>query len=418
MLRSIGYGPRSMRDFNELNLLRYLKEFGPLSRAELAKEYKISKATVSDIVALLLESSFIREVGIGPSAKGGGRRPILLEFNHKAGYSIGVEIKRNHAAVALIDLDANIIKKETLTYGEGTALEWILDQIIQKTRMLQKNKWAKKAIPLGVGVSIPGLIDYARGSISESDSLKNWEDVPIKQRLEENLHIDTFVENDVKAMTLAEFHFGHGRNYKNLIYLWAGDGLGAGIVINGQLYRGISSSAGEVGYYELGFYIRSTDEFRYLYNRQNTFGELLQEKTLINAANRFMKNGIDSSLKNEKITIDSIIHAAESGDDFANELLKEYSSLIGILTINIINTLNPEIVIISSEHVAKTPLFIKQIRDRVIKDQLHTPIKSVDIEVASILENAGILGSAALVMDDIFFNKQIDLRRYRRLFKS
>jgi len=407
-----------MRDFNELNLLRYIKEYGPLSRAELAKEYKISKATVSEIVALLLESSFIRETGIGQPGKLGGRRPILLEFNNRAGYCIGVEIKRNHACVALCDLDAHIMEKNTITFETGTSLDTVLTKVIKYVKILQNKSWVKKAIPLGLGVSIPGLIDYAKGAISESDTLKHWEDVPIKQRLEEALHIDTYVENDVKAMTLAEFRYGHGRNYQNLIYLWAGDGLGAGIVINGQLYRGVSASAGEVGYYELGYYIRSTDQFRFLYDNQQTFGELLSEQVLIDAARRSLKNGIDSRLKGQALTIDSIIQAAEKNDTFALELLGEYSSVIGILTINMINTLNPEIVIISSEHVAKTPLFIKLIRERVMKDQLHTPIKIVDIEAASINEKVGILGAVALVLDDIFYSKQLNLRRYRRLFKS
>ena len=418
MLRSVGYGPKLLRDFNELNLLRYIKEYGPLSRAELAKAYKISKATVSEIVAMLLESSFVKEIGRGETGKLGGRRPILLEFNRRAGYSIGVEIKRNHARVALTDLDANIIDKSMIRFKSGTALENVLDQVIEQIENLKETNWAADAIPMGIGVSIPGLIDYTKGCISESDTLKNWEDVPIKQRLMDALQIDTFIENDVKAMTLGEFHFGHGRNYKNLVYLWTGDGLGAGIVINGQLYRGVSASSGEVGFYELGYYIRSAEEFALLFNGQTNFAQILSEQGLVAAAVRGVKSNIDTCLSEREVTLDSILSAAEQNDAFSLELISQYAGLIGILSINLINTLNPEILIIGSEHVSKTPLLIKLIREKVKKDQLHIPIKSVDIEAASLNEYAGILGSAALVLDDIFYNSQLNLRRYRRLFKA
>ncbi len=418
MLRSVGYGPKSLRDFNELNLLRYIKEYGPLSRAELAKAYKISKATVSEIVAMLLESSFIREIGRGETGKLGGRRPILLEFNSMAGYCIGVEIKRDHARLALMDLDANIIEKSLIKYQNGTQLEVILDRIIEQITLLKENDWASEAIPMGIGVSIPGLIDYTKGCISESDTLKDWEDVPIKQRLKEALQIDTFIENDVKAMTLGEFHFGHGRNYRNLVYLWTGDGLGAGIVINGQLYRGVSASSGEVGFYELGYYIRSAEEFNLLFNGQENFAQILSEQGLVEAARRAVENNARTSLNNGEITLDSILQSAERKDAFALELISQYAGLVGILSINLINTLNPEILIIGSEHVSKTPLLIKLIREKVKKDQLHIPIKSVDIEAALLNEYAGVLGSAALVLDDIFYNTYLNLRRYRRLFKA
>ena len=234
MLRKVGYGTRLVRDFNELNILRFIKEYGPLSRAQLSKKYRISKATVSEIIAKLLRDGFVIEIGMGKSSKLGGRKPVMLEFNPRAGYAIGIEIKRDHARLCLTDLNAHIYKQDTINYQYKSVLSDVLKKLFPIIHSYLDEKWLVSAKPMGIGVSIPGLIDYKNGCILESDSLKEWEGVKIKKIFEEKFSIETFIENDVKAMTFGEFRFGNGRNFNNLVFLWVGDGIGAGLVINGS----------------------------------------------------------------------------------------------------------------------------------------------------------------------------------------
>ena len=122
MLKDAGYGPKLVREYNELNILRFIKNEGPISRASLAKRYKISKAAVSEIISHLLEQNYVHEIGMGDSTSLGGRKPILLEFNPQAGYALGIEIKRDHATVALGDLDAKIYAREVFYFKKGTTL--------------------------------------------------------------------------------------------------------------------------------------------------------------------------------------------------------------------------------------------------------------------------------------------------------
>ncbi len=416
MLRKVGYGTKLVRDFNELNILRFIKLYGPLSRAQLSKKYKISKATVSEIISKLLKVNFVKEIGMGASTKIGGRKPILLEFNPKAGYAIGIEIKRNHARVALTDLNALIYKQDQIEYPENTPLSDVLYMLFPFIHKYLKEKWVKSAKAMGIGVAIPGLIDYSKGCILESDSLKEWEGVLIKKLFENEFGIETFIENDVKAITFGESRFGNGRDYSNMIYLWVGDGIGAGIVINGELYRGVSASAGEVGFYELGFYIKNEAEFKWLYDGHKTFGEILSEKVLVQGACKGIQENFKTTLNGGNLSIDTIVEKAFEDDPLALELVTEYASIVGILCINLINTLNPETLLIGGDHIAYNERFMDLIRERVKKDELHTPILAVRLQNAGLKDVAGVLGSVGLVLDDIFYSEQLNLDRYRAIF--
>jgi len=418
MLRKVGYGTKLVRDFNELNILRFIKLYGPLSRAQLSKKYKISKATVSEIISKLIDIGFVKEIGMGKSTKIGGRKPILLEFNAKAGFAIGIEIKRDHARVALTDLNARIYKQDKIKYPINTSLRDVFVQMFPFIHQYQNENWVKSAKPMGIGVSIPGLIDYKKGCILESDSLKEWEGVQIKKMFEKEFGIETFIENDVKAITFGESRFGSGRDYNNMIYLWIGDGIGAGIVINGELYRGVSASAGEVGFYELGYYIQNESEFKWLYDGHKTFGDILSEKVLVEGACKGIRENFKTSLDEENLNIDTIMSKALQDDPLAVELIKEYAGIVGILCINLINTLNPEILLIGGDNIAYNSRLMEFIKERVKKDELRTPILAVQIQNAELKDVSGVLGSVGLVLDDIFYNDQLNLDRYRAIFRQ
>ena len=108
MLQQVGFGVKFIKDYNELNVLRFIKHHGPISRAEIAKKQHISKAGISEIVARLIDQDYISETGVGNSTQRGGRRPILLTFNQKAGYVIAIEIKRSISKISLLDMNATI----------------------------------------------------------------------------------------------------------------------------------------------------------------------------------------------------------------------------------------------------------------------------------------------------------------------
>ncbi|MFC2088589.1 ROK family transcriptional regulator [Calditrichota bacterium] len=418
MIHEVGFGVKFIKDYNELKVLRFIKNNHEVSRAEISKQYNISKAAVSDIVNRLITQRYVKEIGVGLSTKRGGRKPVLLKFNQRAGYVIGIEIRRSYANIALIDLNAEVHKFETFNYTAGYSIECILDRLYLIIEEFLITDWVEDSQAIGIGVAVPGLIDYNTGCIKVSDTLINWIGFPIKENIETKFSIPTVIENDVKAKALSECLFGAGKDYDNLVNLWIGDGIGAGIIIDGHLIRGITASAGEVGYDELGFFIRDVKNFPLLYKNQKDFGDILSNKLLISAASNALNNGQISKLERDQLTIDSIVKAAENDDPLANKLLTEFGDLLGILCINLVNTLNMELLIISGKLVQNSDILIKYVTNKIHKDLLSVPAHAVKIVSAELKEKCGVLGAAGLILEDLFYKDRINVIKYRDVFKQ
>jgi len=417
MLHQVGFGVKFIKDYNELNVLRFIKNYAPVSRAEISKRYSISKAAVSDITSRLLTQGYIREVGVGNSTRRGGRRPILLRFNQGAGYVVAIEIKRSYARVALLDMEAKVHDLVKANFEEGCCFDTVMQAIVPVIKRFLNSNWVQNARPIGIGIGIPGIINYDLGCIKVSDTLHNWENVPIRSLFEKEFGLKVVLENDVKTMTLGECLFGKGKNYNNLVNLWIGDGIGAGIIINGALLRGVTASAGEVGYDELGFFIHDRTDFPLLYRGQKDFGDILSNKLLLHSAAEAIAQGHQTSLNNGELTLDRLIDAGEQEDPLATRLLREYANLLGILCINLINMLNIELLVLSGELAFKSSKLIEFVRERVHQDILHEPAQAVKILPGCLNEEGVVMGAAGLVLEDLFYQDNINVVRYRSIFK-
>jgi len=202
-----------------------------------------------------------------------------------------------------------------------------------------------------------------------------------------------------------------------MVNLWIGDGIGAGIILNGSLIRGVTASAGEVGYDELGFYVRDRNDFPLLYNGQKRFGDILSNRWLASAACSAIKNGQKTTLVKDQMSPENIVSAAQNGDGLAIALLKEYGTLLGILCINLINTLNIELLVICGKILSKNDLLLMYVKEKVNKDLLSVPARAVHIVSSDLKENGVVLGAAGLVLEDLFYQDVINIMKYRSIFK-
>ena len=417
MLQQVGFGVKFIKYFNELNFLRFIKNLGPFSRADRAKKKQFSKAAVSEIVSRLLQNGYVYETGVGKSTLRGGRRPILLTFNQKAGFVISLEIKHTYSLICLLDMNAKIYKTHTITFPLGTLLKEVVNQIIPLIHEILQITWVKGARPIGIGIGVPGLIDYKGGCIKMSNTLKSWENIPICSMFENEFNMRTVLENDVKIFTLGECLFGRGEGHQNLVNLYIGDGIGAGIFLNGMLIRGVTASAGEIGYSELGYFVTDLKNFPLLYNKQVSYGEILSHKWLLRAAEKAISKGYDTALKAHPITPVSIVSAAENGDTLAKNLLNEYATILGSLCINLINILNIELLIISGQIVSESDYLIHQVEEKIHEDLLRIPADATKIFASSLMENGIALGAVGLVLEDLFYQDTINVSKYRSIFK-
>jgi len=404
-----------VRQINEISVLRIIRDEGPISRSDVARKMSVSKVIIGGIVKRLLETNILFEIGKGLSTTQGGRRPVMLEFNADAGLAIGIEVHLHRANILITNMNAEILHERTVKFQDNSNPEAILQRIVKAIQKMVGDPDKLGSI-LGVGLALPGLIDYENGAILTSHSLKSWEGYPIKQFFEEALETNIYIENDVKAITLGEFHWGAGQDTKNLVYIWLGEGIGAGIIINGEIYRGITASAGEVGY--TLFAARGMNEGRFpiLYQGQDRFGEILSTPNLEACIqNAVSLNGKSDFLSKGDIALENIAVAAQKGDVLSTSALEEYGQILGVLTVSVINFFNPELIILGGPVVDLCPQVLGYASDIVKADDLHVPADIVRIKAGALKDRAGTLGAVGMVLQDLFKPPIVNLATYRSL---
>ena len=206
-----------------------------------------------------------------------------------------------------------------------------------------------------------------------------------------------------------------------MIFIGVGEGLGAGFIINGQIYRGVTYSAGEIGYDELGYFFNEKEEFPLLFHGQKFVGDLLSYNNLVDSFVRAVQNGHNSQLagkirEGKTVQVMDLVYAAVSGDSLSRKILQEYGRLLGILSVNLINYLNPEMVVYNGDIFEIDGLVLEAIRERVHRDILHLPSSTVKLAASVTRKDSGILGGVGLVQQDLFEPPIIDTRKYRMAF--
>jgi len=225
---------------NRSIILNEIKTYGPIARAEVARRIGLSPSTVTGITAELINKDLVFEKDMGDSS--GGRRPILLAINPSGGYVIGIKLTETQAIGALTDLEATVIVKRTDNLHEHNP-EMVVEQLsFLVSKLLQMAGLPKKKL-LGVGVGLAGIVDSEQGTLRQSPFF-GWRDLPLGEMLQKRVRVPVYVDNDVNTLTLAEMWFGGGQGIDSFLIVTVGRGIGLGIVVNGQFYRGVKGGAG------------------------------------------------------------------------------------------------------------------------------------------------------------------------------
>jgi len=380
-----------------VRVLRLVRDSGEISRVEIAKACNLNKAYVSEIVAKLIQSGFLEETGKTEANDKVGRKRMLLRFLPLAGLVAGVDIGMTHATIVLTDLNAAVLREKTFTYSLETPAKKVLSIAVDTISSLLKDTHTPQSRLVGIGIGVQGLIDYKNNLLMVSHNKKSWEGESLSDELEREYKVPVYVENDVKAMTLGEYLLGSAKGVKNLVYLFIGDGLGAGIMINGLLHRGFTSSAGEIGYAELEPAFFYKEQFPLLYNGQSIVGQILTDANIIDAYRR----NVSDAHKGE-LSAPDIANKALNGDRIALRIYEECASLLSNISINLINTLNPELIILGGKLPLLYPKIVELVRSNIHKDLLSVPAEAVVVKAATKGEEAVALGAAGLVLYEMF----------------
>ena len=231
-----------IRSINRSILLNAIKTQGEISRAALAHMTGLSPATVTGITGQLIQEGLVFEKATGDST--GGRPPIMLALNPRGGFVIGIKLMEGHAIGALTDLNATILAKDTIDLADKRVETSVEMLSILVNRLVQGSGVRKKQL-LGVGIGLAGVVDFTHGIVRQNPFF-GWRNIPLGDLLETRLQVPVFIDNDVNTLTLSEKWLNQGQPEDNFIVITVGRGIGMGIVINGQIYRGKAGGAGEL----------------------------------------------------------------------------------------------------------------------------------------------------------------------------
>lgn len=241
--------PGVMRELNRALLLDIAKQEGPLSRADLAKHSRLAKPTVSAIVEGLIEDGLLREIGTGPISRGGGRHPILLEFNPRSQFVVGVHIGARTITAILADGAGTEIGRdntETPSGSQQDALTAVADMVVA---VIRRARVARKRV-VGVGIAIPGQVETHSGTCYAAPQL-GWQDVAVATELTSALALPVFVRNVAQCVVLAEHRSGAAADADSAVVFLEDNGIAAALITDGALFHGTQGIAGDIGHLRL-----------------------------------------------------------------------------------------------------------------------------------------------------------------------
>src|SRR3954454_17392237 len=321
----------SLRASNRLRVIQALQLLGVTSRADLARHTRLSRSTVSTIVAGLQEEGMVVARDAAARRAGGARPPTLIALDPAAGFAIGIDFGKRHLAVALADLSHQLLAEERREMADDYDAEAGIEEAAQLVETVLEAAGADAGRLLGVGMGLPGPV-HSTGVVGSSAILPGWAGTQAADRMGERLAMEVWLGNDANLGALAESTWGAGRDACGLVYLKLATGIGAGIVIDGRLFGGAGGTAGEIGH-------TSLDETGDIC-RCGSRGCL---ETYASAA---AIAGLLSRSLGEPLGPDDVTQRAVDGDPGCRRALADPGRHIGAAVADLCNLINPERIIV------------------------------------------------------------------------
>lgn len=391
----------NVKNFNKhaaLDLIRF--SAGGLSRADLADKMGLTRAAVSLIVNDLLETGVIQEAEIRSVPS--GRPPVTLEINPKLGLVGAIDMGASHMSLAVADFTARILQEFEVPLDIKRGPKDCLAEANQQLLQLLESQGLSISNISAVGVGVPGPVITEAGMVVAPPIMPGWDRYPIRATLEKKWNCPVTLNNDAELGALGEWAYGAGRGEKNIAYIKVGSGIGAGLILNQQIYGGTRGAAGEIGHLTI-------DENGPLCNCGNhgcleafASGHAIAQQghLLVQSGKRTLL----SDLGTEKITAHEVAEAARRGDLHAQEILRRSGTFIGIAIAGLINLFNPSIVIIGGGVAQVGDLLTAPIRQAVRERAMRASEQSVRITTAMLGRRSLLMGATVQAINIAIHN--------------
>ena len=370
--------PQLMGKMNRATVIHILTKFGPISQTQICHMTGLSRATVSTIISELREEELV--VDVSRVASRSGRRRVLLELNGDAGYVIGVDLGGTNMAGAVTNLRGKVVCNLKQPTGSSAGPEAVFANLLAFIQRLASESGIDQTRIRGVGIGIPGVV-LRQKVVRWAPSLR-WKDYPLAEKLSEHLDYPIFLENDVNLQALGEYWYGLGQGVDVLACLSIGTGLGAGIVLNGQLFFGAHQAAGEVG--------NLVSDTSQLGQKYPDFGFLERWACGRGISERYAELSSDA----EPIPAEDVFRLAREKDPTALEVLKGFTEHLALAVVSIATVLDPELIIFCGGVSRDGDLFLLQLEKLVFPVLQACP----RLVVSELGDLAGVMGAVALTL--------------------
>ncbi len=368
-------------------VLRTVQAEAQISQADLARRLGLARSTVLAIVDDLLELGLLKEQGHGVS--GGGRRPMLLTLDDVAYHLVGVDIGAKHVTAVVMNLKAEVLARQTREFSTREDPKGTLTLVEELIARLMAESRAGRRQVVGVGVGVPSPVDSRSPGHVSPVVMPSWAGVDIAARLQARFEVPVRVENDANLGALWEARWDHGVHLDNLAYIKVATGIGAGLVVDGRIYRGSRGVAGELGHLPI-----------------DSSGPLCVcglrgcLNTLVGTDNLLAKARAAAKGRKKFEKLEQLIDAALGGDDVASAVLEYAGRQLGLGLAMLLNLFNPALVVVGGDIVRSGDLLLGPLRETVSKNCFSENFSHVHIVASRLGESATARGAASIIFDE------------------
>jgi N-acetylglucosamine repressor len=388
----------TMKRNNQLTILRTIRALGPVSRVRLQNATTLSWGTITSSIKELLEKGIVKE--IGSVNTGVGRRPVELDMNTSEHFVVGTRLGSSYIRAILLDMKGNITAEHKDFVNPQSSKETILAQMLESVDTILGKARIKLEKVAGIGVAAPGAIDVNSGVCLYAPHHPNWKNVHLKQSFEQRFGKPCFVDHVNNCTALGQMLFGLGKGIDNFLCVLLGTGISAGIMINGEVYRGVNCAAGEFGHICI-----DPDGPDCACGSRGCLEVYATGPALAKTGREIAKKNPASKMraltagKLESISAETIFQAATEGDPEAVKIFEDMGFYLGIGISNLINLFNPERVILCGRVSQAHRFFLPSLEKTVEERAWH--ISNREIKVCSTF-NTPVLGAAGNVLQAIY----------------
>ena len=381
----------------QAKILRLLRDEGPKARVELGDRLGVSRTTIAAEVTRLVDLGLAADAG--PAASRGGRRSTLVDLAPELRF-VGIDTGATSIDVAVTDGRLGVLSQLSEEHDIRVGPEKTLARSLELTRKQLTELGIER--PSGVGIGIPGPVDFHAGVPVSPPIMPGWDGYPVRDAMARELGCPVLVDNDVNVMALGEQHAGVAKRAQDFLFVKIGTGIGCGIVVDGELYRGVDGCAGDIGHIRV-------EEFGPTCACGNTgcleafFGGAALSRDAMAAANGGRSEILAAMLaERSSLTAADVAVATAQGDPVAVQLVRDGGRRVGHVLASLVSFFNPGLIVIGGRVARLGHTLLAEIRSVVYRRSLPLATGNLPIVMTELGDSAGVVGCARLISDGVY----------------